>query len=221
MKLSALAMALLSALLGATAQAQSPADTGRQIATSGAAEGVAACAGCHGAQGEGNAATNFPRIAGQSQTYLARQLRHYASGSRNHPVMTPIAKALSDQQIDAVAAYYAALAAPAPKPAAPSARAQKRGQQLATVGDDKLGVQGCASCHGPGGVGEAPTYPYLAGQHRGYLAVTLRAWKSGARNTDPSMQMNIIAKRLSDADIAALAAYYAAQPAGGTTEQGR
>jgi cytochrome c553 len=174
---------------------------------------AATCASCHGAKGEGNAAANFPRLAGQPQAYLARQLRAYADGSRNNAVMTPIAKGLPADQIDSVAAYFAGLSAPSPKAAAPAAQAQKRGQQLATVGDDKLGVQGCANCHGPGGAGEPPTYPYLAGQHSSYLSAALGEWKNGARNTDPSMQMSMIAKRLSDSDIAALAAYYAAQPA--------
>jgi cytochrome c553 len=160
------------------------------------------------------AASNFPRLAGQTQSYLSRQLKSYADGSRSNPIMQPIAKGLSPQQIDAVAAYYASLATPSAKPAAKlSDQAQKRGQTLATVGDEKIGVQGCANCHGPGGTGEPPTYPYLAGQHAGYLSTALGEWKSGARKTDPSQQMNLIAKRLSDDDIAALAGFYAAQPA--------
>jgi cytochrome c553 len=188
----------------------------QQAGNSNGAQVASACVGCHGAKGEGNAAANFPRLAGQSQAYLARQLKSYADGSRNNPVMMPIAKGLSPEQIQAVAAYYAGLAAPAPKAAtsaAPAAQALKRGAQLANVGDDKLGVQGCVNCHGPGGIGEPPAYPYLAGQHASYLTAALGEWKSGARNTDPSLQMNMIAKRLSDSDIAALAAYYAVQQA--------
>ncbi|WP_052452579.1 c-type cytochrome [Noviherbaspirillum autotrophicum] len=216
------AIALLSgALLSATGLAQDArGNAGMQIANSGAPQnGVPACASCHGAKGEGNAASGFPRIAGQPKTYLAHQLAAYAGGSRNNAVMAPVAKALTQQQIDAVATYYATL-----PPAAPAASAQasgqddkgdkgdKRGQMLAAVGDEKLGVQGCVNCHGPGGAGEAPTYPYLAGQHKSYLAAAMGEWKSGARNTDPSMQMNMIAKRLSDSDIAALAAYFSSQP---------
>jgi cytochrome c553 len=190
-------------------------NAGKQIATSGAPNGVTACATCHGAQGEGNAASNFPRIAGQPQAYLARQLVSYVNGSRNNAIMNPIAKALTQQQIQAVSAYYAGLSAPSPKkPASQAAtKAEKRGQILATVGDDKIGVQGCANCHGPAGVGEPPNYPYLASQHNGYLIAALGEWKSDSRKTDPSQQMNIISKRLSDDDIAATAAYYSAQPA--------
>jgi cytochrome c553 len=160
------------------------------------------------------AASNFPRIAGQASLYLARQLSAYANGNRNNPVMTPIAKGLTPQQIEAVSAYYASLAAPSPKPPSKAAAGvPKRGQLLAEIGDEKIGVQGCANCHGPGGIGEPPSYPYLAGQHPGYLVTTFGEWKSGARKTDPSQQMPMIAKRLSDEDVKAVSAYYAAQPA--------
>lgn len=70
-------------------------------------------------------------------------------------------------------------------------------------------MQACINCHGPGGAGEPPVYPYLAGQHASYLKTALEEWKSGKRTNDPSGQMNTIAKRLSDGDIAALSGYYA------------
>jgi cytochrome c553 len=213
---SFIAMPLVAASLACATHAQAPAaggTLGKQIADGGAGN-VVACASCHGAQGEGNAATNFPRIAGQPHAYLARQLKNYANGSRNNAVMAPIAKALSPKQVEAVSAYYAALAAPAAKAASKTmSPAQKRGQLLANVGDESIAVQACANCHGPGGVGEPPDYPYLASQHGGYLTATLAEWKKGARKTDPSGQMPLIARRLADDDIAALAAYYSAQPA--------
>ena len=82
---------------------------GQQLATTGAPNGITACAGCHGAQGEGNAAGGFPRIGGQPAYYLARQLDAYANGGRVNPVMQAIAKAMNGQQMRDVAAYYAAL----------------------------------------------------------------------------------------------------------------
>jgi cytochrome c553 len=216
MKTLAIFLAALSAAAAASAvpaAAQDKNNAGMQIANNGAGNGVAACASCHGAKGEGNAASNFPRIAGQPQSYLAHQLASFANGSRNNPVMTAIAKNLSQQQIEAVSAYYAGLAAPSSPTAAPPATQQKRGQTLSTIGDEAVGVQACANCHGPGGSGEAPNYPYLAGQHAAYLKASLTSWKQGTRNTDPSQQMPQIAKRLSDADITAVSAYFAAQPA--------
>ena len=206
--------AAMCAAAGVHAQAANNANSNANSGNSADANAnpvVATCASCHGAKGEGNAASNFPRIAGQSKAYLARQLKNYADGSRKNQVMEPIAKGLTPQQIDEVAGYFSALSPPEAKSAQgnKNAQAQKRGEALATVGDDKLGVQGCANCHGPGGSGEPPTYPYLGGQHAGYLSAALSEWKNGTRKTDPSMQMNMIAKRLSDADINALSAYYA------------
>lgn len=215
----AVALSAFAALTaGTNVQAQAPAggkdgDLGKQIANSGAPNGVAACASCHGAQGEGIAASNFPRIAGQSQLYLSRQLTSYATGSRDNPVMSPIAKALTPPQIEAVSAYYASLAAPVPKPPSKAeTKVPKRGQVLAEAGDEKIGVQACANCHGPGGIGLPPNFPYLASQHPGYLVATLTDWKSGTRKNDPSQQMPMIARRLSDEDIKAVTAYYTAQP---------
>ena len=92
----------------ASAATGADADLGARIASQGVPN-VAACAGCHGASGEGNAAANFPRIAGQSSRYLRHELEAYANGARTNPVMTPIAKALDDAQRRAVAAHYAAL----------------------------------------------------------------------------------------------------------------
>ena len=90
--------------------------------------------------------------------------------------------------------------------------ARDRGTVLATVGDSAKGVQACANCHGPGGIGAGDLYPYLAGQHPGYLSGTLGAWRDGTRNNDPSGQMPVIAKALAPEDVAALAAYYGALP---------
>jgi cytochrome c553 len=189
-------------------------NAGMQIANSGAPNSVAACASCHGAHGEGNAGAGFPRIAGQSQYYLSRQMASFANGSRNNPVMSPIAKAMTQQQINDVSAYYAALSTPSSKPAqTATAKVIDRGRVLSSIGDNSKGVQACANCHGPGGSGEGPDFPYLAGQHNNYLVTALGEWKSGARNTDPSLQMSIISKHLSNDDIAAVAAYYSTQPA--------
>lgn len=208
------ALAALLALPVLAQSAQSEVELGRQIANNGTQNGVAACASCHGAQGEGNAAGGFPRIAGQSQAYMARQLSAYARDARNNPVMAAIASAMTPQQIAATSTYYATLAAPSTPPAEKaSADAMARGRMLAEIGDEKIAVQACANCHGPGGSGEPPTYPYLAGQHGGYLSSSLQRWKNGTRKTDPSQQMNMIASRLSDGDIAALSAYFSSQPA--------
>jgi len=70
----------------------------------------------------------------------------------------------------------------------------------------KAKAASCAACHGADGISKIPTYPNLKGQKAAYLEKQLKAFKDGSR-TDPTM--NAMAKPLSDADIANLAAYYA------------
>jgi cytochrome c553 len=246
-----------------------PTDAQRSTGATLAAQGggsVPACNGCHGAQGEGIAASGFPRLAGQSYAYLAHELESYADGSRKHPIMQPIAAAMNADQRLAAAAYFSGLnpdgssapgaaaaaaggasgaatasasaasgttAAAAPVAGAASATStavamgSARGKgaataasgaggkapQLASLGDNARGIQGCVNCHGPGGIGSSELYPYLAGQHAAYIAAALGAWADGTRNNDPSGQMPVIAKALSADEIKSLAAYYAGQPA--------
>jgi cytochrome c553 len=172
--------------------------------------GVEVCAGCHGARGEGDPAKQAPRLAGQPPAYLARQLAAYAEGSRVNPVMGPIAKQLAPEQRQPLAEHYAKLQAP---PAKATSSGSERGRVLATRGDEAQYIQGCENCHGPGGTGLGNVIPYLSGLDSRYLEGALGEWKDGRRKTDPSQQMNLIGKSLSAADMKALAAYYASQPA--------
>jgi cytochrome c553 len=77
--------------------------------------GAQSCANCHGARGEGGL-TGAPLLAGLAQAYLERQLAAYADGTREHSVMTPIAKRLTLQERAQLAAYYAGLRAPPAPP---------------------------------------------------------------------------------------------------------
>jgi cytochrome c553 len=196
---------------------------GQQLASAGGQNGITACVGCHGAQGEGNAQGGFPRLAGQGEAYLARQLTAYANGARVNPIMQPIAKAMNAQQMRDAGAYYASLG-DAPDAAASGASGAQgaarggggnadRGRVLSEIGDNSKEVQACANCHGPGGLGRQPVYPYLAGQHASYLTAAMGEWKNGSRKTDPSGQMPHVAMQLADADVASLSAYFSAQPA--------
>lgn len=69
---------------------------------------VARCAGCHGPEGVSRTPA-WPSLAGQQQAYLAAQLRAFRAGSRSSSLMAPQARTLTDAQIDALAAHYAAL----------------------------------------------------------------------------------------------------------------
>lgn len=185
---------------------------GERIALRGDGKQVAACSSCHGALGEGSGPAAFPRIAGMPERYLVHQLRSYADGKRDNHVMSPIAQKLEPRQMEALAAYYAALSAPPARESGQTgANLMARGRQLALVGDEQRQLQACVNCHGPAGTGEPPTFPYLAGQHRLYLVAALRQWKDGKRDTDPSRQMPEIAQRLADRDLEAVSTYFAAQ----------
>jgi len=180
-----------------------------------------ACQGCHGAHGEGMAAKGNPRLAGQAAGYLAKQLDDFASGRRTSPVMTPLAKSLTEQQRRDVAAHFASLATPYETAVgAADAALLERGRLLARSGDESKQLQACANCHGPGGSGERFATPYLEGQSATYLATTIKEWKSGARANDAGKQMVVVARRLDDRDIAAVAAYFAGIVCSSPTEPG-
>lgn len=85
----------------ARSQAKAPGDAVRGKAR------TAVCAACHGPDGNSVAPAN-PNLAGQHATYLSNALKAYKSGSRTHVIMTSMVAALSDQDIEDIAAYYAA-----------------------------------------------------------------------------------------------------------------
>jgi cytochrome c553 len=180
---------------------------GAIIAAQGVAGRAPACAQCHAYSGASDGSGAFPRIAGQSAYYLAKELRDYASGLRANAVMAPIAKALSADDTADVAAYYASINAPYLPLSSADPVLISRGKQLATIGDAAKELQSCNNCHGPGGAGELPAIPYLAGQYEHYIAFQLTMWQRGFRNNSPDAMADI-AKRLDAQDIAAVAAYY-------------
>ncbi len=180
-----------------------------------------ACFQCHGMDGKGDKAAVFPRLTDQTYKYLYDSLKDYASGVRQNAIMMPIAKALSDQQMRDVSAYYAAQkSAEYPPVDQVDAHVLQDGAALAAVGNAVRGVQGCINCHGPDGVGLPPTYPFLAGQYAAYLEAQMKAWKAGQRKGDGLGIMENIAKRLTDEEIRAVSQYYASlRPRSVTPEQ--
>jgi cytochrome c553 len=190
-------------------QAEEPPNIARGavIAAQGTATGAPPCAQCHAFNGVSDASGAFPRVAGQSAWYLAEQLRDFASGVRSSALMSPIAKGLSAENIADVSAYYASMKAPFLPLGAPDADLLKHGEMLAKIGSAPRQIQACDNCHGPGGTGEPPTIPYLAGQYSHYIAFTLDMWRKGFRKNSPDA-MGVVAQKLNDEEIAAVAAYY-------------
>jgi cytochrome c553 len=158
---------------------------------------AASCASCHGAAGISPNDT-WPSLAGQNAAYLVRILGAYKSGDQTDVMMSPIAKTLTDADIQNLAAYYAGLSCKA-APGEPGKGDAAAGKVLA---------KNCAACHGETGIGTNPAWPKLAGQKSGYLVNVLKAFRGGLRK-DPIM--GGVVRGLSDADIDNLAAYYAGQ----------
>jgi cytochrome c553 len=207
-----LALALLWLLAPAPVQAADPREVelGRRIAEGTLLPEERTCSHCHGALGVGRPEKGTPRLAGQARFYLEKQLDDFASGARPSDKMAPVARALSEEQRAAVAAYFASLyAIPYPPPPYGDPELVQRGGVLSAIGDEQGEVRACEICHADAGVGIAPSFPYLAGQYADYTARQLRAWQRGARRNDPLDVMAEIAKRLSEREIEALALYFA------------
>ena len=195
----------LKNVMSQNARRQPDAKHGAVIVAQGTAAGAPPCAQCHAFNGLSDASGAFPRLAGQSAFYLAGQLRDFASGVRASALMSPIAKALSLDDIGDVTAYFAGVNAPFLPLKAPNDALVKHGEELAKAGGPER--LHCDNCHGPGGSGEPPVIPYLAGQYAHYIAFTLQMWQEGFRKNSPDA-MEVIAKTLDDEEILAVAAYY-------------
>jgi cytochrome c553 len=191
---------------------------GRDIAAGGNGRDAPACSACHGAQGEGQPGAAYPRLAGLDSAYLIDQLNAFADGSRNNESMSPIAKALTSDERQAVAKFYAGLVTPkVDEPQKAGDKTIAAGAALASRGDWSKGLPGCGQCHGAAGQGVGKTFPRLAGQSAEYITAELKAWKEGKRTNDPLHLMTGISSKLSDDQIAAAAAYYASLPAAAVT----
>lgn len=184
--------------------------SGQVIAFSGGDAGAAqACFTCHGLRGEGDGGAS-PRLAGLPAGYLQRQLIDYADGRRADKVMAPIARALDDDDRRAVAAYYAALPAPAQAAGRSTAAVAGETARLYHHGDAERGLAACAACHGQAGEGVGPGNPPLAGQPPAYLAEQLDRWRRSQRRNDPQNAMLAISRRLTADEAEALARYASA-----------
>jgi cytochrome c oxidase subunit 2 len=160
----------------------------------------AVCSACHGAQGEGNAMLNAPKLAGQADWYLKRQLRNYKHGVRGADSndvygaqMAPMAQTLvDDAAIDNVAGYIASL--PDFKPPATITGDSARGEDIYIT---------CQSCHGVAGQGIwSMSAPRLSGVNDWYLVRQLNNYKQGIRGAHPSdlygKQMSLVSGVLRD-----------------------
>lgn len=175
----------------------------------------ALCAGCHG--GDGNSpAADFPRLAGQYEGYIVKQVRDFQSGLRaNNDIMAGMAATVASvEDAKDIAAYFASKKM-AKDPLAPvNADLAKKGEKLFNDGNMQTGVYGCVHCHGERGKGKAANitqFPRIGGQHRDYITKQLNDFRAGNRKNDPGGMMADIAKKLSDDEVKAVAEYLSAQ----------
>jgi cytochrome c553 len=167
------------------------------------------CARCHGRDGTGRGVGAFPKLLGQSEAYLVASLRAYALGLRHSGIMQPAVAQLSEAEMRRLARHYAA--AGAPDSASPGGGSDL-GEEIARHGVPADGIPACATCHEPAG-GRYPAYPALRGQTTDYLAQQLRLFRDGVRGgTAYAHIMETIARRMSDAQIEAVASYLGYEP---------
>ena len=167
------------------------------------------CAACHSADGNSTQAA-FPKLAGQKESYLYGQLRNFASGARKNEIMAGIVAGLNDEAMQDAAAYFSrqSVKPGIPETVTANARLAEAGGVLFAYGDPSRRIPACVICHGDGpNMGRHATFPLLQGQHAEYIATQLVALKSGTRTQ--AMMMPMIASRLGDGDIKAVATYLA------------
>ena len=166
---------------------------------------VAVCGACHGADGN-SAAPNFPKLAGQGEKYLLKQLHDVKSGKRQIVEMTGMLTNLSDQDLADIAAYFASqkMSVGAADP-----KLVERGEALFRGGKLEEGMPACTGCHSPNGAGlDAAGFPQLGGQHATYVAKQLTDFREGNRTNDgDAMIMRAIAAKLSNKDIEAVSSF--------------
>ena len=167
---------------------------------------AAVCGACHGMDGNSSDA-QYPKLAGQSEQYIVRQLTDFKSGKRQNAIMMAMATPLSTQDMHDVGAYFSSQT---PLPGVADQALVEHGQTLYREGDSSRKIPACMACHSIDGRGNpGAMYPQLTSQHAQYIEATLKSWHDGTTWGDDahSQIMPVIAKRLDSKDIAALASY--------------
>lgn len=196
----ALIIALTTLAVSSAASAWAAGD-----ATAGKAK-AATCAACHAADGN-SINPVWPKLAGQHENYIAKQLQEFRDGKRADVTMAPQAANLSDEDIADLAAYFAGQAT---APGEADETKVELGEQVFKGGNNATGVAACAACHAPNGNGNpAANFPALAGQHADYTKKQLHDFRKASRDNDAGKMMRNIAIKMTDAEIDAVSEYIA------------
>jgi cytochrome c553 len=163
------------------------------------------CQGCHGEEGN-SPSSMIPNLAGQYAKYIAKQLRNFQAGIRTHQIMSAIAATISDDDLTDITAYFASRT----KMKGDGSAGNPAGKNLFLNGDMSRMIVGCVNCHGENGRGKTPrnpVFPVIGGQQSEYVRGQLANFRGGDRTNSPGGVMNIIAQRMTDAELDALADY--------------
>ena len=164
------------------------------------------CAGCHMADGNSMLPAN-PKLAGQVEQYLFKQLTDFKSGNRASPVMGAMVASLNEDDMKGLAAYFASQTLN--PESARNTNTLAAGQKLWRAGNMDKGIPACAGCHGPACAGLPAQFPALSGQFAEYIETQVKAFRAGDRGNDPSRMMQDIAVKMTDPEIAAVSDYAA------------
>lgn len=166
----------------------------------------AVCAACHGTDGN-SVNPVWPSLAGQHATYLYKQLMDFKEERRVDASMAGMVANLSPEDMKDIAAYFASQT---PKAVPFDGNLIATGESIYRGGITETKVAACMGCHSPSGKGNGPAgWPSLHGQHPDYIVAQLRAFKHGTRNNDVGKMMQNVAVRMSDEEMASVAAYIA------------
>jgi cytochrome c553 len=199
-KYALIALAALGFALSAPVMADDAGDATRGKGLS------ASCAACHGADGN-SVNPEWPKLAGQGETYLYKQLVDYKEGRRQNVLMAGQVANLSNQDMRDLAAYFSSQTMSA---GTADAALVELGEQIYRGGNAATGVAACIACHGPNGQGNpAAMFPKVAGQHARYNADQLRYFRDESRANDNGRMMRNIARRMTDQEIEAVSQYMA------------
>ena len=164
------------------------------------------CIGCHGADGNGSNGI-YPKLAGQGEAYLIKQLTDFKSGARKEQHMTSMVEAIEMSDIPNLAAYFSHQKR---KGEVTDKTKAELGKKIYLGGIADKGVAACAGCHGPDGAGNpAAKFPRLSSQYSTYVSKMLMDFRSGTRSNDPQKMMRNVVSKMSDKEIESVAAYVA------------
>jgi cytochrome c553 len=177
------------------------ADNARELVTT-------VCLFCHGEAGN-SLGPDFPKLAGQQPKYLQKQLSDFLSGNRPNEAMTTFLPFIKVEDIPGLAAYYAEQK-PTPWPVSDAALAEM-GKRVYEDGNTDTGLPACVGCHHTGAAGR-DEFPRLAAQSSAYLLKQLAHFKSGIRSNDKGSLMRVVASRMSENEMKAVAEYLSGLP---------